>query len=148
MKRLVFALLPALSACVAPIGNGVLQSAATLPPGAALAVNPTQSQTAVETALTRLGYRIDSTSPYRLDAAFSERSLGVSIESEGSLHSASAKLPIVALCPERVQRLTVVVVDQRTARPLYQGEAELTQCAGTITDNATRLADAALAKMH
>jgi hypothetical protein len=101
---------------------------------------------ATQSALTRLGFQIAAKGEFVVDTAYSERPLSVSFETDGSLHSVPAKLPNFAICAQRAQRLTLVIIHQRTGRPVYQGQAEITQCAGA-DDNAKRLANAALANL-
>lgn len=156
-KPLAIIAFVALGACVSPSANGVLRTGSALPRHALMVmVAQSAPRSAIQTsvhkaaqvALQRLGYQFGSVGDFAVDTAYSERPLGVSFETDGGLHSAVAKLPNLAICTHRIQRLTLVVTDQRTGRPVYQGQAEITQCANTSADNATRLADAAVAKLQ
>lgn len=147
----------AIGACVSPSGNGVLRSNSELPdnanmvmaaPSAELSTKQSGVHQATQRALERLGYQFGTAGNFIVDTAYSERPLGVSFETDGGLHSAATKLPNLAICTHRIQRLTLVVTDQRTGQPVYQGQAEVTQCARTSADNAARLADAAVAKLQ
>ena len=146
-----------LTACVAPIGSGVSRPGSEIPPNAMLVVLPpkdpqsavqTRVQTAVGQALIRLGYKVGASGDYIVDTALSERPLSVSFETDGSLHSSPTKAPNIGLCAQRIQRLTVAVIDQRSGRLVYQGQSEVTHCAGTIGDHAVTLANAAVANIR
>jgi hypothetical protein len=151
MKRAAIVLAVfALAGCVAPSGNGVLRSSADLPPNARIVASSSSEalHAATEAALTRLGYRFGPVGEFSLDTAYSARPLTVSFETDGGLHSGPARLPNLALCGQEIQRLTLVITELRTGRPAYQGQAEITQCAGAVSDNARRLANAAVAKLQ
>jgi hypothetical protein len=143
-------LLPVLAGCVGSIGNGVLPPGTDLATGAAITVAApsTRIENALRSALGDLGYRVEAKADYRADAGFSERPLNVSFDSEGSLNSGNGKLPMLGTCKQRIQRLSLVVADVRSGRPVYQGQAEITECAGLSDDNALRLARAAVARMR
>lgn len=136
--------------CVGSIGNGVLPPGTGLVTGAAIAVvapSP-RIENALRSALGDLGYRVEAKADYRADAGFSERPLNVSFDSEGSLNSGNGKLPMLGTCKQRIQRLSLVIADVRSGRPVYQGQAEITECVGLSDDNALRLARAAVARMR
>lgn len=143
-------LVPMLGACVGSIGNGVLPPGSNVPADAAISVTaPTpQLENALLQALRELGYRVDTKADYSAQAGFGERPLTVSFESDGSLNSGNAKLPMLGTCPQRIQRLSVAIADVRSGRPVYQGQAEITECAGLSDENALRLARAAIARMR
>lgn len=154
---LTFVALSTLGGCVSPLGNGVLRSVDDLPRNARmimasstepLSVMQVSVRDATQTALTRLGYQFGGKGEFVVDHAYSERPLSVSFESEGGLHSGVAKLPNLAICAQRIHRLTLVVTEQRSGKPVYQGQAEITHCTGAKEDNAIRLANAAVAKLQ
>ncbi len=154
---LSFVALATLGGCVSPLGNGVLRSEGDLPRNARMVLSPSTEplsamqadvRDATQTALARLGYQFGGKGEFIVDQAYSERPLSVSFETDGGLHAGVAKLPNFAICAQRIQRLTIVVTKQRTGRPVYQGQAEITQCAGTKEDNAMRLANAAVATLQ
>ena len=161
-KRQMLFVLPCLAAlmltaCVAPIGNGISSAGGEVSQNATLAFLPsndpqsavqTRVQTAVGQALIRLGYKVGASGDYIVDTALSERPLSVSFETDGSLHSSTTRARNIGLCAQRIQRLTVAVVDQRSGRSVYQGQSEVTHCAGTIDDHAVTLANAAVANMR
>jgi hypothetical protein len=151
-NKAMLLLLIALPGCVSPAGNGVLRSTADLPQAARMMMAPNGSapsaiHMATEAALVRLGYRFDGKAEFVVDHAYSERPLGVSFESDGGLHTAEAKLPNLALCVQRIHRLALVIIAKKTGQPVYQGHAEITQCAGLADNNATRLANAAVSRL-
>jgi hypothetical protein len=156
-KVLTFVAVSTLCGCVSPLGNGVLRSGGDLPRNARMVMAPSTEplsvmqvsvRDATQTALTRLGYQFGRKGEFVVDHAYSERPLSVSFETEGGLHSGVAKLPNLAICAQRIQRLTLVITEQRTGQPVYQGQAEITQCAETNRDNATHLANAAVATLQ
>jgi hypothetical protein len=147
----------ALAGCVAPPGKGVLRADSAFPKSVLLTMAPsavpqtptqTHFQRTTERALIQMGYSIGPKGDYVVETAISERPLNVEFKTDGGLNSTVAKLPIIAICPQRVQRLTIAIIDARSGRPLYQGEAETTQCAGNIADKADGLARAALANLQ
>jgi hypothetical protein len=149
--------LSTLGGCVSPLGNGVLRSDGDLPRNAHMVMAPSSDplsvmqvnvRDATQTALTRLGYQFGRKGEFVVDHAYSERPLSVSFETDGGLHSGVAKLPNFAICAQHIQRLTLVVTEQGTGRPVYQGQAEITQCTGAKEDNAMRLANAAVATLQ
>ena len=139
----------ALAACVTSSGNGILPAGTDIPENAVLTISAASPQvrSAVAMTLTDNGYRVGDTGAYAVDAAYSERPLAVQFETEGSLNSANAKPPELAICSQRIQRLSVVITDVRTGRPVYQGQAEATRCPDLTDQTATLLSRAALAKM-
>jgi hypothetical protein len=143
-------LIPLLTACVGSIGNGVLPPGSDLPVGTSIAISaPTpQIENAMRSALGDLGYRLETKADYSADAGFSERPLNVSFESEGSLNSGNGKMPMLGTCKQRIQRLSLVIADARSGRAVYQGQAEITECAGLSDENALRLARGAVARMR
>ena len=143
-------LIPLLVWCVGSIGNGVLPPGSSLPSGAAIIVMaPTPMiENAMQRALSELGYRSETKAGYNAVAGYSERPLTVSFEGDGSLNSGNAKLPMLGTCTQRIQRLSLVIADARSGRPVYQGQAEITECSGLSADNALRLARAAVARMR
>jgi hypothetical protein len=143
-------MIPLLAGCVGSIGNGVLPPGSDLPVGASIAITaPTpQIENAMRSALGDLGYRVETKADYSADAGFSERPLNVSFESEGSLNSGNGKMPMLGTCKQRIQRLSLVITDERSGRPVYQGQAEITECAGLSDENALRLARAAVGRMR
>lgn len=152
MIMLALRILPLLlvSACVGPIGNGVLQTGSDLPLGASIAANGSTAQieNALRAALNDFGYRVELKAAYSADAGFSERPLDMHFESEGSLNSGTGKMPLLGTCKQSIQRLSLVIVDMQSGRPVYQGQAEITECAGLTDDNALRLARGALARIR
>jgi hypothetical protein len=138
------------SGCVGSIGNGVLPPGSDLPLGASIAIiAPTpQVENALRRALGDLGYRVETKSDFMAEVGFGERPLNVSFESDGSLNSGNGKLPMLGTCKQRIQRLSLVIADIRSGRPVYQGQAEITECAGLSDDNALRLARGAVARMR
>ena len=148
-KLLSMTILVALGGCVSPRGIGVVRSETELLRGARMVMASVSAQAvATQAALTRAGYQFGPTGEFLVDTAYSARPLTVSFETDGGLHSGAAKLPNLAICAQRVQRLTVVITDQRTGRPAYQGQAEITQCTGSGEDNAMLLANAAVAELQ
>jgi hypothetical protein len=149
-RLLLTILIPLLTGCVGSIGNGVSPLGSDLPNGASIAISaPTpQVENAIRSALSDIGYRVDAKAEYSADAGFSERPLNVSFDSDGSLNSSNSKLPMLGTCKQRVQRLSLIIADLRSGRPVYQGQAEITECAGLSDENALRLARGAVARMR
>ncbi len=140
----------ALAACVTSSGNGILPAGTDIPKNAVLTISAPlpQVRSAVAMTLTNNGYRVGDTGAYAVDAAYSERPLTVQFETEGSLNSANTKPPALAICSQRIQRLSVVITDVRTGRPVYQGQAEATRCPDLTDQTAALLSRIALAKIR
>jgi hypothetical protein len=150
VRFLPLLVLPMIGACVGSIGNGVSLPESDLPAGTRIAITAPspQLENAMRSALGDLGYRVEGKADYSADAGFSERPLTVSFESDGSLNSGNAKLPMLGTCKQRIQRLSLIISDARSGRPVYQGQAEVTECSGLSDENALRLARAAVARMR
>jgi hypothetical protein len=138
-----------LSACVVPHGDGRIEGAGPLPHGTTVALTPSQSPLAsfVAQGLVDHGFRVGESGDFSVETGYSERPLDVALVLSDPVRLSPPKYRIIALCPQRVHRLVVLITETRTGRIRYQGQSELTKCVGKADENVAALVESAMADL-
>ena len=133
-----------------PKANGVLNgNAVMLPIADGVSSGSMAATTAVRTMLGELEYRIVGDAPYQVDVALAKRASTVGFHDNEDRTGIMAKPHDgrIDLCREHVFRLSVAVIERKTAAVVYRGVGEKVRCGDPDDADLRALARVALASL-